>query len=176
MVRRAVLACIAGALVARAGSVLAFELTSTAFPHDGTIPERLTCDGGDLSPALAWKDPPGQTKAFALVCDDPDAPAGVWVHWVIYGIAGTVHALAEGLPPEPTLPDGSRQGVSDFKRPGYGGPCPPRGQAHRYFFRLYALDADPGLPPGATKRELLQAIEKHTLGTALLMGRYKRRD
>jgi Raf kinase inhibitor-like YbhB/YbcL family protein len=153
---------------------MAFELTSTAFEPGGSIPRRHTCDGEDLSPALAWKEAPAATKSFALVCDDPDAPAGTWVHWVLYGVPATVRALPEGVKPTPALEDGSRQGRNDFRKIGYGGPCPPRGAAHRYFFKLYAVDRSVDLAPGATKAELLKAIDGHTLGQAELIGRYAR--
>ncbi len=109
-----------------------------------------------------------------LVCDDPDAPAGTWVHWVLYGVPASASSLPEGVRPAPALDDGSRQGTNDFRRAGYGGPCPPRGAPHRYYFRLYALDVVLGLPPGATKAALMKAVEGHTLGQAELMGRYAR--
>jgi len=153
---------------------MAFELKSSAFKAGETIPRKHTCDGQDLSPPLAWADPPPGTKSFALVCDDPDAPAGTWVHWVLYGVPASVTSLPEGVRPAPTLDDGSRQGTNDFRRTGYGGPCPPRGAPHRYSFRLYALAAVPELAPGATKAALLKAIGGHTLGQAELMGRYAR--
>ena len=154
---------------------MAFELTSAAFASGATIPQKHTCDGGNVSPPLAWTDPPSGTKAFALVCEDPDAPAGTWVHWVLYDLPATVRGVPEGVPPEPSLPDGSRQGRNDFKKIGYGGPCPPPGPPHRYFFRLYALDAPTGLQPGVTRSELAKAIASHTRATAELMGRYGRR-
>ena len=153
---------------------MAFELTSSAFKQGESIPRKHTCDGQDVSPALAWTDPPPGTTSFALVCDDPDAPVGTWVHWVLYDVPAAARQLPEGVPTTPTLADGSRQGRNDFKKTGYGGPCPPRGTPHRYFFRLYALDAASGLAPGATKQELLKAIEGHTKGQAELMGRYGR--
>ena len=153
---------------------MAFELRSSAFKPGETIPRKHTCDGVDLSPALNWADPPPGTKGFALVCDDPDAPAGNWVHWVLYGVPASATSLPEGVRTAPTLDDGSRQGTSDFRRTGYGGPCPPPGAQHRYYFRLYALDAVPELAPGATKAALLKAIGGHTLGQVELMGRYAR--
>ncbi|HYR95450.1 MAG TPA: YbhB/YbcL family Raf kinase inhibitor-like protein [Candidatus Binatus sp.] len=153
---------------------MAFEITSTAFGQGESIPRKHTCDGEDVSPPLAWKDPPPATKSFALICDDPDAPSRTWVHWVLYGVPPTTHALPEGVKPSPTLEDGSRQGRNDFGKTGYGGPCPPRGGPHRYFFRLYAVDRPIDLPPAATKADVLKAIEGHTLGQAELMGRYAR--
>lgn len=154
---------------------MAFELQSPVFPSGGDIPVKYTCDGPDLSPPLRWSDPPPKTKVFALIMDDPDAPAGTWVHWVLYGLAPTLRELPEGVPPTDTVPGTGTQGVNDFRRVGYGGPCPPRGPAHRYFFKLYALDTELALPPRKTKAELLKAMEGHVLGQAELMGRYKRR-
>ncbi|HYY06674.1 MAG TPA: YbhB/YbcL family Raf kinase inhibitor-like protein [Candidatus Limnocylindria bacterium] len=165
---------LAAALARPGGAVMAFELKSRAFKPGETIPRKHTCDGEDVSPPLAWTDPPAGTKSFALVCDDPDAPAGTWVHWVLYGVPASARSLPEGVPPKATHDDGSRQGTNDFRRTGYGGPCPPRGAPHRYYFRLYALDAVPELAPGATKAALLKAIGEHTLGQAELMGRYGR--
>jgi len=154
---------------------MAFELQSPAFSSGGEIPVRHTCDGQDLSPLLRWTDPPSKTKSFALIADDPDAPVGTWVHWVLYGLAATLRELPEGVPARDTVPGIGAQGVNDFRKAGYGGPCPPRGPAHRYFFKLYALDTELALPPRKTKAELLKAIEGHVLGQAELMGRYKRR-
>jgi len=154
---------------------MAFELTSPAFKAGDTIPTKHTCDGEDLSPALAWTDPPGGTKSFALICDDPDAPRGTWVHWVLYAVPASARRLPEGVKTTPTLDEGSRQGTNDFRKIGYGGPCPPPGPAHRYFFKLHALDATLDLPPGASKAALEKAMEGHTLGRAELMGRYARR-
>jgi Raf kinase inhibitor-like YbhB/YbcL family protein len=153
---------------------MAFELTSSAFKAGDSIPKKHTCDGADVSPPLAWPEPPSGTKSFALICDDPDAPAGTWVHWVLYDVPGTAGQLPEAVDTKPTLADGSRQGTNDFKRTGYGGPCPPRGAPHRYFFKLYALDSALGLAPGATKAQVLKAMEGHVKGQAELMGRYGR--
>ena len=150
------------------------KLTTSTFPPGGPIPKTCTCDGGDRSPALAWSEIPVDTRSFALVCDDPDAPRGTWVHWVLYDVPASASGLPEGVRGAPTLDDGSRQGTNDFRRVGYGGPCPPRGATHRYFFRLYALDTVLGLAPGATKATLVKAIEGHTLGQTELMGRYAR--
>ncbi len=138
------------------------------------MPRKHTCDGADVSPALHWSGPPAGARGYALLCDDPDAPVGTWVHWVIYAIPAHASGLPEGVPPTPTLPGGTRQGVNDFRKTGYGGPCPPRGKPHRYFFKLYALGADPGLPPGASKAQLLEAIEGKVVGHAELVGTYGR--
>lgn len=162
-------------ILLRGGPASAFELQSPAFPPGGDIPVKYTCDGRDVSPALRWADPPVGTKGLALINDDPDAPGGTWVHWVLYGIPATIRELREGVPAQDTVGGIGRQGVNDFRKAGYGGPCPPRGPAHRYFFRLYALDIELALPPRNTKAALLKAIEGHVLGRAELMGRYQRR-
>lgn len=153
---------------------MAFELTSAAFASGATIPSRYTCDGDDLSPPLAWQGAPAGTRAFALICDDPDAPAGTWIHWVIYDIPATETGLAEGIPPQETLPGGARQGVNSWGRVGYNGPCPPRG-THRYFFTLYALNTLLQLGPGARRDDLLRALRGHILAETRLMGTYARR-
>jgi len=149
-------------------------LTSSVFTHGAMIPKDYTCDGRDVSPPLSWSEPPEKTQSFALIMDDPDAPMGTWVHWVIYNIPATARGLAEGVPTNADLPDGSRQGRNSWRRIGYGGPCPPSG-THRYFFKLYALDTVLTLASGATKDELLKAMEGHILAQAELMGRYSRR-
>lgn len=155
-------------------SAMAFELQSPAFSPSGEIPVKYTCDGADFSLPLRWSDPPPKTKSFALIADDPDAPVGTWVHWVVYGMPAALRELAEGLPARDVLGVGT-QGLNDFRKVGYGGPCPPRGPAHRYFFKLYALDIELTLPPRKTKAEVLKAMEGHVLGQVDLMGRYKRR-
>jgi hypothetical protein len=162
------------ALFLLGGVAMAFELTSSSFQPGSAIPRQHACDGADVSPALAWSDPPPGTASFALVCDDPDAPVGTWVHWVLYEVPATTRQLPEGVPPEPLLKDGSRQGTNDFKKIGYGGPCPPPGKPHRYFFKLYALDANLRLAPGLTKAALLKAMEGHVKGQTELVGKYAR--
>ena len=157
------------------GDAWAMEITSGAFAPSGSIPVEYTCDGRDVSPPLAWSASPDGTKAFALIVDDPDAPAGTWVHWVIYDIPATAKTLNASVPTSSALEDGSRQGINDFRKMGYAGPCPPRGAAHRYFFKLYALDAATNLPPSATKAQLLKATQGHVLGHAELVGTYRRR-
>jgi Raf kinase inhibitor-like YbhB/YbcL family protein len=152
----------------------AMKLTSTAFAEGRPVPAVHTCDGADVSPALAWTGVPPGTKSLALICDDPDAPAGTWVHWVIYGLPGTAAGLPGNVTKTETLPDGARQGLNDFRRVGYGGPCPPPGRPHRYLFKLYALDAEPALKPRATKPDLLRAMAGHILAEAQLMGTYQR--
>ena len=152
------------------------KLTSPGFADGSTIPTRFTCDGADRSPALTWQDSPSGTKAFALICDDPDAPGKTWVHWVTYDLPATLAELPEGIEPtdQPPALNGGRQGITDFRRVGYGGPCPPPGKPHRYFFTLYALDAALGLDPKATKADVERAMQGHILGTAQLIGTYRR--
>lgn len=153
---------------------MALEIKSNAFDHEGMMPSKYTCDGDDISPALTWLNPPQGTQSFALICDDPDAPMGIWVHWVIYNIPADKRSLDEAVSQEPELTDGTRQGMNDFRRTGYGGPCPPGG-THRYYFKLFALNTVLNLKPSATKKELLHVMESHRLGEAVLMGRYQRK-
>ena len=153
---------------------MAFTITSTAFEEDETIPQVHTCDSRDISPFLAWTDPPKGTANFALICDDPDAPVGTWVHWVIVNLPSDARGLPEGVPVEDTLESGAVQGRNDFGRIGYGGPCPPPGPTHRYFFKIYALDAPLDIKPGVRKGDVEKAMEGHVLAEANLMGRYGR--
>ncbi|MDI6791517.1 MAG: YbhB/YbcL family Raf kinase inhibitor-like protein [bacterium] len=150
-----------------------FELRSTAFTPGEPIPTKYTCDGEDISPPLQWSDPPRDTQSFALISDDPDAPAGDWVHWVLYNLPAKTRTLPEDVPPDGDLPDGSRHGKNSWRRLGYGGPCPPGG-THRYFFKLYALDTVLNLAAGASKEQLLQAMKGHILARTELMGIYSR--
>lgn len=149
------------------------KITSPAFSDGGQIPTKYTCDGQDLSPPLKWDCLPPGTQAVALICDDPDAPIGTFVHWVLYNLPAELHELPEGLRGEATLPDGSQQGISDFGRIGYGGPCPPSG-THRYYFKVYALDAKVAPGPGAGKADLLRAMKGHILGEGQTIGKYRR--
>lgn len=149
------------------------QLISSAFKNGEPVPTRYTCDGMDVSVPLSWTDPPVGTESFALIMDDPDAPMGTWVHWVLYNIPAGTRELPEGVKPDATLADGSRHGQNSWKRLGYGGPCPPRG-THRYFFKLYALDTVLDLAPGATKETLLKAMAGHILAQVELMGTYRR--
>ncbi len=153
---------------------IAMKLMSPAFEEGGMIPAKFTCDGEDFSPALSWEGVPAGTQSFALIADDPDAPMGTWVHWVMYNIPDTTRHLDEAVPVVEKLPDGSLQGINDFRKIGYGGPCPPSG-VHRYYFKLYALDAKLKLPAGSTKAELLRAMAGHILGKAEFMGKYSRK-
>jgi Raf kinase inhibitor-like YbhB/YbcL family protein len=150
------------------------ELKSSAFAEGVEIPRKYTCDADDVSPPLRWENAPAGTRAFALIVDDPDAPAGTWVHWVMYDLPAQTKELAEGVAKTETLEDGAKQGMNDFRRVGYYGPCPPPGSPHRYFFKLYASDAPTNLKPRATKQQLLDAIKGHVVGEAQLMGRYGR--
>ena len=154
------------------------KLTSSAFTHESNIPQRFTCDGDDVSPALTWSDVPEGTEAFALIMDDPDAPPGTWVHWVLWNLDGAARELAEGVPKQENLDGGASQGacwgVDSFERVGYYGPCPPPGSPHRYYFKLYALDARLDLPARATKDQVVQAMEGHIRAEAQLMGLYRR--
>jgi len=159
----------------RGEEAMTLKLTSPAFTEGGTIPKRYTGDGEDISPPLRWSDAPDGTRSFALICDDPDAPVGTWVHWVIYEIPADANELPEAVPATETIAGGARQGLNDFKRVGYGGPAPPRGPRHRYYFRLYALDAELGIKPRATKADLLRAMTGHILGEGQLMGTYQRK-
>lgn len=155
------------------GSVERLMLTSTAFKEGEMIPRKYSCDGADISPPLKWNSVPSQTKSLALIADDPDAPMGTWVHWVIFNIPPNLTELPEEVPTASSLPDGTLQGKNDFRNIGYGGPCPPGG-THRYFFKLYALDAMLKLPAGSTKPNLLRAMQGHIVGEAQLMGKYSR--
>ena len=154
-------------------AVSTFQLKSSAFSNGGAIPTKFTCDGVDVSPELSWSDPPDSTKAFALIMDDPDAPGGTWVHWVLYDLPSSVRELLQGVPKTKDLQIGARQGVNDFRRIGYGGPCPPHGAAHRYSFRLYALDRPTRLPAGASKGDLEGAMKGHILAQSELIGRFQ---
>jgi Raf kinase inhibitor-like YbhB/YbcL family protein len=147
----------------------AFSLSSPAFRHDDAIPAKYTCDGSDVSPPLVPENPPAGTKSLALVVDDPDAPAGTWTHWVVWNLPPDLKGIAENR-----LPEGAVQGTNDFRKRGWGGPCPPSG-THRYFFQLYALDTALPLTAAATKPQLEQAMQGHVLGKAELVGRYRRK-
>jgi len=153
---------------------ITLELTSTAFADGDKMPARYTCDGENVSPPLAWGEPPPQTRSFALIVDDPDAPVGVFTHWVIFNIPADARELEEAIPIGERLPNGALQGKNGFGKLGYGGPCPPRGSPHHYRFTLYALDKPLELPPGISKNDLLQAMEGHILAQGQLVGVYQR--
>jgi Raf kinase inhibitor-like YbhB/YbcL family protein len=150
------------------------NLSSPGFKNGGDIPKKFTCDGADLSPQLSWSDAPAGIKTFALLVDDPDAPVGNWNHWITWNVPAGSKGMPEGLPKEPQLPDGSQQGLNDFHKPGYNGPCPPPGKPHRYYFKLFALDTKLDLKPTATKKDLETAMKGHILAQAGWMGRYGR--
>jgi hypothetical protein len=151
-----------------------FELKTTSFAPGGFIPKRFTCEAANVSPALAWTDPPLGTQSFAIIEDDPDAPSGTFVHWVVYDLPAAYRKLPEALSRNDQMLGGGRQGTNDFSRTGYSGPCPPPGRPHRYFIRLYALDATLSLRPAATRKELDAAMQGHILAQAELMGRFAR--
>ena len=155
-------------------SAFSMELKSDAFKMNDDIPQKYTCDGDDISPPLAWSDLPDGTKSLALITDDPDAPMGTWVHWVIYNLQPDLSGLEENIPKTDRLQNGALQGVTDFRRVGYGGPCPPPGKPHRYYFKLYALDQILDLPPKATKDQLLKEIQNHVLANTEFVGLYGR--
>lgn len=146
------------------------ELTSPAFEDNQSIPSKYTCDGEDTNPPLQITEVSEGTKSLVLIVDDPDAPAGTWVHWVVWNINPTITVIEEN-----SVPEGSVQGMNDFEKQTYGGPCPPSG-IHRYFFKLYALDTELSLPSSATKRDVMEAMEEHILNQAQLIGLYQRQE
>jgi Raf kinase inhibitor-like YbhB/YbcL family protein len=156
------------------GGTMAFAISSASFQSGANIPRKYTCEGADVSPELHWTSPPAGTQSFALIADDPDAPVGTWTHWVLFDLPSQTASLAENVPKVDELPGGGFQGRNDFRKVGYGGPCPPAGKAHRYFFKLYALDSKLNLKPGATKQEVERAMQGHILGQAEWMGKYQR--
>ncbi|MGV8056923.1 MAG: YbhB/YbcL family Raf kinase inhibitor-like protein [Smithellaceae bacterium] len=149
------------------------EIRSSAFVHDGMIPARYTCDDRNVSPPLNWSGAPEDTKSFALICDDPDAPAGTWVHWVMFDIPATVNGLPENVSKSEEISGLGKNGKNTDGNLGYDGPCPPGG-THRYYFKLYALDAFLNLKSGLTKEQLLKAMKGHVLAEAQVMGKYRR--
>jgi Raf kinase inhibitor-like YbhB/YbcL family protein len=150
------------------------KITSPSFSNGGSIDKKFTCDGTDVSPQLTWTNSPPETKSFALLVDDPDAPVGNWNHWTMWNIPSTSHGLPENVSKEARLPDGPEQGRNDFKKTGYNGPCPPPGKPHRYYFKLFALNTSLNLKSTASKGELEAAMKGHILAQAEWMGRYSR--
>lgn len=152
-----------------------FAIKTTAFSNGGEIPRKYTCSGENVSPALTWTETPPQARSLALICDDPDAPGGTWTHWIVWNIPAQASSLPEAVPThQETLTGGARQGRNDFGRIGYGGPCPPPGRPHRYFFRLYALGTVLDIKPGAARAELESAMNAHVVAKAEWMGLFKR--
>jgi Raf kinase inhibitor-like YbhB/YbcL family protein len=154
--------------------IMAITVTSSAFKEGQMIPAKYTCDGDNISPSLNWQQVPQGVKSFALISDDPDAPVGIWVHWVLWNIPAESNGLPEAIPASPQLPDGSKQGVTSARSHGYHGPCPPSG-THRYFFKIYALDTMLDLSESSKKQDLLEAMKGHILAEGSLMGKYKRK-
>jgi Raf kinase inhibitor-like YbhB/YbcL family protein len=157
------------------GASSPIKVTSSAFEAGESIPAKYTCDGADISPPLKWAGAPAGAKSFALICDDPDAPAGTWVHWALFNLPAPAAELGENVARAGALPGGAIQGTNSFTKIGFGGPFPPPGKPHRYFFRLYALDGNLALKPGTTKQELLHAMQKHVVAQGQIMGAYQRR-
>jgi Raf kinase inhibitor-like YbhB/YbcL family protein len=153
--------------------IMSLVVTSPAFNEGESIPALYTCTGDDLSPELAWSGAPENTRSFALIMDDPDAPGRTWVHWVVYNLPGDTAGLPQGVASDNDLPGDAMQGRNSWRRNDYGGPCPPSG-THRYFFKLYALDTSLDLDPGASKEDVLGAMEGHVLAEGHLMGTYRK--
>ncbi len=153
---------------------MSLALKATAFADGGEIPKKYTCSGADVSPALSWNGVSPGAHSLALIVDDPDAPGGTWTHWLIWNIPAHLTALPEGVPTREVLENGACQGTNDFNRIGYGGPCPPPGKAHRYFFKLYALDTSLNLKTGAGRQELERVMKSHVLSHAQWIATYKR--
>jgi Raf kinase inhibitor-like YbhB/YbcL family protein len=149
------------------------KLKSSAFSEGNIIPKKYTCNGEDISPPLLWEGVPVEAKSLALICDDPDAPLGIWVHWVVYNLPSSITGLSENQPKTIVLPNGGNQGENDFRKIGYNGPCPPGG-IHRYFFKLFALDTILHLESSVTKKKLMEAMTGNILAEGKLMGRYSR--
>jgi Raf kinase inhibitor-like YbhB/YbcL family protein len=150
------------------------QIESDAFEAEGTIPQQYTCDGDDLSPPLTWSEPPVGTQSLALVCADPDAPAGTWDHWVLFNIPAGVRSLPEGISADPVVEGLGAHGSNGWGRLDYGGPCPPAGAAHHYLFQLYALDTNLDLDPGASRKDVEKGMKGHILAEGQLVGEYGR--
>ena len=174
------MAVLAGILMAGGDAVStqaqnSMQITTTAFKEHEAIPARFTCQGENVSPALSWSGMPANAKSLVLICDDPDAPSGTWTHWVVYDLPSSASELPENVSRSATISGGGKQGMNDFRQIGYGGPCPPSGKPHRYFFRLYALNSMLELRPGARRSDVEAAIGKHLLASAEVFGTYQRR-
>ncbi|MDE3202404.1 MAG: YbhB/YbcL family Raf kinase inhibitor-like protein [Acidobacteriota bacterium] len=153
---------------------MSLTVTTTAFSPGGTIPKNYTCDGADRSPNVSWSGAASGVQSFALIADDPDAPGSTWTHWLIWNIPAKSSGLQDGVPKVETLDNGSRQGRNDFRRSGYGGPCPPRGKPHHYHFKVFALDTILNLPAGAGRNQLESAMQGHVITQGELVGIYGR--
>ncbi len=153
---------------------MTLQVSSPAFAEGDRIPVKYTADGDDVSPELRWSGAPPNTKSFALLCEDPDAPRGIWTHWVLFNLPADKTNLSEGVPAEKELAGGARQGKNDFGKIGYGGPSPPKGTPHHYHFKVFALDTTLNLPAGATRQQVLDAIKGHVLAQGQVMGVYGR--
>lgn len=149
-------------------------ITTEAFRQGETIPSRYSCEGDDISPPLTWNGVPANAKSIVLIMDDPDAPSGTFVHWVLFNIPAETQHLTEGIPSGKVLGDGSRHSMTDFGRTGYGGPCPPSGKPHRYFFRIYALDTQLDLSAGVSRKQVEIAMKGHVVAQGELMGKFGR--
>jgi Raf kinase inhibitor-like YbhB/YbcL family protein len=165
---------VAMAAPAPGGTPMSWAISSPSFSNGGNIPKKFTCDGPDLSPQLAWTEAPDKTKTLALLVDDPDAPVGNWNHWTMWNAPATLRGLPEGVSKNALLPDSTEQGINDFRKIGYNGPCPPAGKPHRYYFKLFALDTKLDLKPDSGKKELEAAMKGHVVVQAELMGTYGR--
>lgn len=172
LVSHALIAC--GSEAGEEGVKMSIQITSPAFEEGKPIPKKHTCGGPDVSPPLEWKGVPEASKSLVIMCDDPDAAMGTWVHWVLFNLPPDATKIAENVAKKPILDGGARQGVNDFQRVGYGGPCPPPGKTHRYFFKLYALDTMIDVGEGVHKKDVEKAMQGHVLAQGQLMGTYKR--
>ena len=153
---------------------MSLTVSSKSFQSGGEIPKKFTCEGDDVSPQISWSGAPQGTQAFALIADDPDAPAGTWTHWVLYDVPASSTTLNEGTSKSEQLPDGSKQGRNDFHKVGYNGPCPPPGKPHRYFFKVYALDRKLDVKAGAARSDVERAMSGHVQAQGEYMGIYRR--
>jgi len=164
------------AIVLMAHSAFALEMQSEVFKNKGYIPDRYTCDAQDFSPPIIWSDIPESTESLVLFCNDPDAPFKIWVHWVAFNIPPEAEGIKEGISKEELNELSIVEGVNDFGKVGYQGPCPSQGKAHRYLFKLYALNTTLALEEGASKKDVLEAIQGHIVAEAKLVGLYQRPD
>jgi Raf kinase inhibitor-like YbhB/YbcL family protein len=163
------------ALVLKGAAMADLYLKTSAFQPGSEIPKQFTCEGQDQSPPLQWGDAPKGTQSFALIVEDPDAPSGTFTHWVLFNLPANLTELPQGVPHSHHIPSGGVQGTNDFGKVGYGGPCPPAGKPHRYFFKLYALNTKLDLSPGAKKSDVEHSMDGHVIAHAEIMGKYQRK-